>query len=406
MRLPLALLSLAALVGATLTPNDASAPVPRWWKGNTHTHTLWSDGDAAPDLVVDWYASRDYDFLVLTDHNQLQVGERWFPVAEGSRLTSAHVEDLRKRFGAENVSVRDGAERQELRLATLEELEARFAAPGDFILIPGEEITSHFTVDEQTKLPVHINGVNLTEYVPPRGGDSVVDILNETMAVVAAQAEAAGRPILAHLNHPNFGWGVTWEDVARMRHERFFEVYNGHHSVRNEGDETRPSTERMWDLANTLRATELDLPLLYGVATDDAHNYHGNRVSQPGRGWVMVRSESLGGDAVVAAMERGDFYASSGVVLEDVGAADGEYRVVVAAEADVVYTTRFFGTRRTAAGVGPAGELLLETTANPAVYPFTGDELFVRAVVESSRAHPNPYREGDQESAWAQPARP
>ena len=28
----------------------------RWYKGNTHTHTLWSDGDAAPELVVDSFA--------------------------------------------------------------------------------------------------------------------------------------------------------------------------------------------------------------------------------------------------------------------------------------------------------------------------------------------------------------
>ena len=85
-----------------------------------------------------------------------------------------------------------------------------------------------------------------------------------------------------------------------MEHERFFEVYNGHRSVRNEGNESRPSTERMWDLANQRRLTELGLPLLYGVATDDAHNYHGNSVSQPGRGWVMVRSDELSPDAILS----------------------------------------------------------------------------------------------------------
>lgn len=28
---------------------------PRWFKGNTHTHTLNSDGDSTPDEVVRWY---------------------------------------------------------------------------------------------------------------------------------------------------------------------------------------------------------------------------------------------------------------------------------------------------------------------------------------------------------------
>lgn len=32
----------------------AASPEPRWWKGNLHTHTLWSDGDDYPEMVVDW----------------------------------------------------------------------------------------------------------------------------------------------------------------------------------------------------------------------------------------------------------------------------------------------------------------------------------------------------------------
>ena len=32
----------------------------RWWKGNLHTHTLWSDGDDYPEMVLDWYKSRGY----------------------------------------------------------------------------------------------------------------------------------------------------------------------------------------------------------------------------------------------------------------------------------------------------------------------------------------------------------
>ncbi len=43
----------------------------RWYKGNTHTHTLNSDGDSTPDAVVQWYREHGYQFLVLTDHNFL-----------------------------------------------------------------------------------------------------------------------------------------------------------------------------------------------------------------------------------------------------------------------------------------------------------------------------------------------
>lgn len=49
-----------------------SNPYPstiRWYQGNLHTHTTASDGRHDPQEVVDWYAKRGYDFLVITDHN-------------------------------------------------------------------------------------------------------------------------------------------------------------------------------------------------------------------------------------------------------------------------------------------------------------------------------------------------
>src|SRR5688572_900907 len=50
---------------------------PRWWKGNLHTHTFWSDGDDFPEMVAEWYRTRGYHFLALTDHNVLAQGIKW-----------------------------------------------------------------------------------------------------------------------------------------------------------------------------------------------------------------------------------------------------------------------------------------------------------------------------------------
>jgi len=50
---------------------------PKFWKGNLHTHTLWSDGDDYPEMVADWYKQHGYAFLALTDHNVLSDAERW-----------------------------------------------------------------------------------------------------------------------------------------------------------------------------------------------------------------------------------------------------------------------------------------------------------------------------------------
>ena len=59
------------LLIACATDVHAQAPAARWYKGNTHTHTLNSDGDSTPDEVVRWYREHGYHFLVLTDHNFL-----------------------------------------------------------------------------------------------------------------------------------------------------------------------------------------------------------------------------------------------------------------------------------------------------------------------------------------------
>ena len=36
-----------------------------WVKGNIHTHTTESDGDADPKSVMKWYKDHEYDFQFL-----------------------------------------------------------------------------------------------------------------------------------------------------------------------------------------------------------------------------------------------------------------------------------------------------------------------------------------------------
>src|SRR6185436_6699903 len=67
-------------------PATASEPIG-WWRGNLHTHTLWSDGDDYPEMVVQAYKDAGYNFLVLSDHNITQEGEKWVPL--GTNKTSA-----------------------------------------------------------------------------------------------------------------------------------------------------------------------------------------------------------------------------------------------------------------------------------------------------------------------------
>jgi hypothetical protein len=153
--------------------------------------------------------------------------------------------------------------------------------------------------------------------------------------------------MIPHINHPNFGWALTAEDMVELKGERFFEVYNGHPGVRNYGDATHAGTERIWDILLTRRLAELRLDPIWGTAVDDAHAYHSfnPKASNPGRGWIMVRAPELSAAALIAAMERGDFYASTGVELTEVRRGPRELGLEIKAEPGVTYLTRFIGTR-------------------------------------------------------------
>ena len=115
----------------------------------------------------------------------------------------------------------------------------------------------------------------------------------------------------------------------------------------------------------------------------------------------MVRATQLEQDAILHAIQAGDFYATSGVFLEDFRADADGLSVDIQTQDGLTFRTEFIGTRN---GDGAeVGEVLAATDQDPAVYRFQGDERYVRARVVSSRLHPNPYAKGDHETAWVQP---
>ncbi len=320
---PLALVLL--LFGLAANPPAQDRQALRWYKGNTHTHTINSDGDSTPDEVVRWYRERGYNFLVLSDHNYL-----------------TEVDGLNAVLGAAN----------------------------KFILIKGEEVT-----DEFQKKPIHINGLNVKEVVEPQRGDSVTATIQNN---VNAIRRVEGVP---HVNHPNFHWAMGANDLKSVKNLRLFEIYNGHPQVNNLGGGGMPGLEAMWD--DILSAGMA----LYGIAVDDAHVFKipwDKTKSTPGHGWVMVRAARLGTNEILQSLERGDFYASTGVTLQDYQADNKEIRITIAETSQSKYTVQF---------VGRGGKVLQEVTANPATYAFKGDEFYVRAKVIESNG----------KAAWTQP---
>jgi hypothetical protein len=409
-----------------LFPVLLSAEDLRWFKGNTHTHSLWSDGNDFPDMISAWYKEHGYDFLGMSDHNTLNAGEKWVTeaVIEKKKIALGPkvLDKYRQKFGDEWVETRSNDKGElEVRLKMLEEYRRKLEEPGKFLLVQAEEVSAGFG-----KAPLHINAVNLTEALQPKKDlQTLRETLRQNLQMIAEHAVKAGRPVLAHVNHPNFRWAMTADDLAHVVEDRFFEIYNGHPGIYYSGEASRVDSEheRIWDIANTIRIAELKQPPLYGVGTDDSHNYHGGSAT-PGRGWVMVRAARLDPNALVEAMQRGDFYASTGVTLDEVvfDKATRALKLKIQGRPGVKYRTEFRGTlknydravkevdapaedpqpKRLQHGADIGGVLASSEDLQPS-YTLTGDELYVRAIVISDQLMENPAQPDHLQKAWTQP---
>jgi len=184
-----------------------------------------------------------------------------------------------------------------------------------------------------------------------------------------------------HINHPNFTWAMTAEELGQVQRTRLFEIFNGHPQVNNVGGGGAPGLEEIWDrMLSSGR-------LMYGVAVDDAHHFKrpGDPLaSGPGRGWIYVRTDRLEPRAIVEALERGSFYASTGVELTDLQATASAITVTIKATTYSRYRVQFIGRN---------GRVLSEVTTPAATYTFKGDEGYVRVKVLESNGY----------AAWTQP---
>ncbi|HZT58759.1 MAG TPA: CehA/McbA family metallohydrolase [Pyrinomonadaceae bacterium] len=293
-----------------------------WYRGNTHSHTTNSDGDGSPFDVASRYKALGYNFVFITDHN---------------------------------------------KFTDISTINSQLAVPGQFAVLGGEEVTDSFSGK-----PVHTIGLNNTTAVQPQQGASVLETMNNDFAAVR---QAGGLPYIAH---PNYGFALTADDLRKMSGSSLFEIYNAHPVVNNVGDATHPSVEAMWD--DVLSSGRL----LYGVAADDEHNLNKVGGALPGRAWVMVRAASLSAGAITQAMERGDFYASTGVTLQDYQVSATSVTVTVDAASSGPVTIDFIGRN---------GQLLARSNDSQATYQFTGGEMYVRAKITNDAGL----------AAWTQP---
>jgi len=304
------------------------------------------------------------------------------------------------------------------RVRPLAEYRGLFEEPGKFLLIMGDEITDSWAAPKSERIQVHLCAGNLANPVPPQHGASVCETIANNLRAVAKQEARQKRPTVTVLNHPNWGGPVPVEDFTAVADLRFFELLNGH--VADEettGDAQRLSTDRLWDVVLAARLGRLGLAPIYGIAADDSHS-----AGNGGGAWIVVRAASLTADTLVAAVRAGDFYATNGLRLKDVRRDGNEYVVQVEPEEGITYTIQFIGTMRgydrsqedakdaEGALLPPTeryspeiGQVLKEVKGTEAPYTPTGEELYVRAKIVSSKPPATPDSKDTPETAWTQP---
>jgi hypothetical protein len=307
--------------------------VPGYLKGQTHAHTSNSGDSETPAAdALRWYAARGYDFVVFTDHDYVTV------------------------------------------------VPAEDRPPGT-LAIPGAELTQNMRACEPAPPPgmsclLHVNALFLPNQqsgiaAVRRGSDRRLDVFRRA---VRATISAGG---LAQLNHPNFHYAADGALLATLAREgaTFLEIANEASDSNNAGDANHPGTEALWDQVLSAGVT------LWGVASDDAHHYddaawvraRGEAVFTGDRGFVMVRARKDVPE-IRAAMARGDFYASNGVLLSVAErAADGSLNIVVAEASSP-------GPHRILC-IGKGGRVLSEVAARAGRCPPPDPGGYVRAVV-------------------------
>ena len=201
----------------------------------------------------------------------------------------------------------------------------------------------------------HVTALGIANYI---GNESS---LQSAVTLTIAQG---GVPIL---NHPQDSVvsASTFLSTVGLNH---FEVVNGGRLSQT------PATEILWD--QILSAS--NGRLAYGVAADDNHY----TFSQAFKGWIVVRANALTKDNILAAMRAGDFYASTGIVMND-------YVIDYAAKTITIDSQN----GNTITFIGNNGSILKTVSGALGVYQVTGSEKYVRAKITNTAG----------KMAWTQP---
>lgn len=244
-------------------------PLERYFKANLHAHSNLSDGFLSPQELKDAYKAKGYSILSITDHNlavdHSAMNEEGFLLLTGAEYDISEEGKLPRHNSryTKTYHINCIAKRPDLLWQPFANEQYR------------EELLPYLEKAEVKNMP------------------RVYDV--EAINAIIARANEKG--YLVAYNHPN--WSLQdYTDYAGLKGLWGMEISNYGSTMMGYCDSDNSMVYR--DLMNLTGG-------IFPLSTDDCH-----RPRDVGGGWIMVGAEKLEYGSVIRALEKGDFYASTG----------------------------------------------------------------------------------------------
>lgn len=328
-------------------------PQSNYYRANLHCHSTISDGAFTPEELKQIYKSRGYQILAITDHN----------------ITIAHPE----------------LEDDDFLLLTANEINIDQDPP-----IGAYKKTYHLNLYAKERnnlwqpfLPPKLYSEDAQRYVDLVTSAGLVRSYDkDTVNDIIAAANENG--FLVCYNHPV--WSMQhYPDYTGLKGLWAMEVYNTCTFI---GGQNESNSYIYQDML-------LDGQRLFPVAADDLH--HRGQPKKIAGGWVMVGAEKLEYGAVMEALEKGDFYASTGPQIHSLSIENGTLSIDCSPAQYIKITTHF----RRGAHILPKDDDSVLTHGEYDLNPWlqlwqeNGDDAFLRIEVvgpDGSKAYTRAYR--------------
>lgn len=279
-----------------------------FYKANLHSHTTLSDGNLTPEQMRDEYKKRGYSILATSDHDVLHCNYEL--TQEDFLMLTAYEISIRSDDDPTPHAFRPVVDLNLIAKEPYNKTQIGFHPETTTHWIKKGRITQEFADN------IKYAGELRDMHYYPENINKIIKSANENGWLVC-------------INHPT--WSLAHYDHTKFEGAWAMEIYN-HGCYALSG---LPDAEVVFD--DMLRSGKD----IFCVASDDNHNSFplDSYKSDSFGGFTMIKSKSLDYESIIAAMENGDFYASTGPQIKELYYEDGVVHIECSPAAEILLTT-------------------------------------------------------------------